>query len=246
MFARISNAVSLPSLENAFAGQEISSDVGYSCRYAGPQPLVEQIQSLASAFGLDPVLALAYAANLPPLPDGAEAWFAVVNDDLPVDRHRSAAARVLQKLTQLGIYGPYTESDTVGLETVPRTNYKFGTVDDQQGWSQILIVAAQLGRRHAGRSVNRAEALLTESEYGLTVAQVGSIVLNHPGLVHGRMALDLVCLGDACPSRVVANTPSVPNIGLSGCSDGEMMAYSIHSRDRVNATVAAVTGFVPA
>jgi hypothetical protein len=129
---------------------------------------------------------------------------------------------------------------------VDRTVRLHKAVIDQQGYSDILIVAAQLGARHSGRSANRAEALLTDSEYGLTVAQVGSIVLNHPGLVHGRMALDLVCIGDACPSRVVANTPSVPNIGLSGSSDGEMMAYTIHARDRVNATVAAVTGFVPA
>ena len=245
MFGRKNNQV-VPSLENAFEGQETSSAVGYSCQYEGPRPIVEQIQALAEAFGLDPSKALAYAAKLPPLPEGAEGWFAVINDLCEGETHQQVAAKVLQKLTEKKIYGPWTVSDTFGLALTLKTYAFFDGLVDRQQRSDIIVVAAQLGARHAGRSANRAEAMMIESEYGLTVAQVGSIVLNHPGLVHGRQALDLVCLGDTCPSRVLADTPSVPNMGLSSAIPKEKMAYTIHSRDRFNATVAAVTGFVPA
>lgn len=245
MFEHKKNGRIIQTVESGFEGQEVESHVGYSHLYLGPRPIVEQIQTLAEAFKLNPKLALAYVADLPLLPEGAEGWFAVVNDLRADEIHQQVAAKVLKKLTEKGIYGPWTESDTTGLAFTLKTYAFFDGLADRQQRSDIIVIPAQLGKRHAGRSAYRAEAKLDDREFGLTVAHVGSIVLNHPDLVHGRAALDLMCLGDECPSRVLKDTPSVPSMGLSGWSCGDRMAYTIHARARFNATTAAVTGFVP-
>ena len=60
----------------------------------------------------------------------------------------------------------------------------------------ILIVAAQLGVRHRGRSVRRAREVFVANEFGLGSFAVGSIVLTHPERLVRWEELDMDCPGD--------------------------------------------------
>jgi hypothetical protein len=61
-----------------------------------------------------------------------------------------------------------------------RTVEMFQTLADQQKNHDILVVAAQFGLRHKGRSVRRARELFQANEFGLDAFAVGCMLLTHP------------------------------------------------------------------
>src|SRR3990167_7425135 len=65
------------------------------------------------------------------------------------------------------------------LRVHARTAHALDLIAETQK-GDILIVAAQLGMRHRGKSVRRAREVFVGSEFGLGSLAVGSIVLTHP------------------------------------------------------------------
>lgn len=212
-FAEAIRLAVVASLENLsvadkYKGEEVRVAYGYPKEYKGPKPIEEQIKAIAEIFNLDPAEALEYAKNLPALPSGAEGWFAVPSVDAVANKHfpevtdsAEEYCKVLelvhQKLAKSRSFYNYRdgEIDTDHVRVSTRTLEAMQKiVEEQKG--DILIIAAQLGKRHGGRSVRRAREVFVSNEYGLTSVAVGSIALVHPERFVRWEELDMDCAGD--------------------------------------------------
>jgi len=195
-------------LRNQFASEEVRAAYGYPKEYKGPKSTADQIKAIAEIFGLDPALALEYAKKLPVLPDGAEGWFAIPSVDAlvqkhfpevtdPAEKYCRALQLVHQKIAESRSFKNWRDGqiDTAHIKVSARTLEKMNQVAQQQK-GDILIIAAQLGKRHGGRSVRRTREVFVVNEYGLTSVAGGSIVLVHPERLVRWEELDMDMAGD--------------------------------------------------
>lgn len=187
--------------EAAYNQEEVDSDCVYSDKYQGPRPIEEQILALAKIFNLDPSCALELAKHLPALPDGAKGWFAILEwEDLALF-YGEAVKKVFAAIKlQRNFYNH--RLDELGAEYLRPHAHTVRMLGKIRAWQNppigggILIVPAQLGRRHRGRSVRRARAVFARREFGLGAVAVGSILLTHPELETRWEHLHIDCAGD--------------------------------------------------
>ena len=199
------------SVSNQFADEKVRSSYTYPKEYKGPKPVADQIKTLAKIFGLDPSHAIEFAKNLPALPEGAEGWFAIPSVDAlakkrfpevtdPAQKYCQAVQLVHVKIAasrSFCNYCNYCEGQITPaqLRVHARTAHALDFIAETQK-SDILIVAAQLGMRHRGKSVRRAREVFVANEFGLGSLAVGSIVLTHPERLVRWEELDMDCSGD--------------------------------------------------
>ena len=196
------------SQSDRYADEEVRSSYTYPKEYKGPKPIADQIKAVAAIFDLDPTQALEYAKNLPALPEGAEGWFAVPSVDAiaakhfpevtdPADKYCRAVQLVHTKISESRSFYNYRDGQITPaqLRVSARTAHALDLVAEKQP-GDILIIAAQLGMRHRGRSVRRAREVFVQDEFGLTSLAVGSIVLVHPERLVRWEELDMDCSGD--------------------------------------------------
>ncbi len=167
---------------------------GYRCN-----PIGEQIQALATMFDLDPAQALTHAKTLPEeLPEGAEGWFAYVKPSALSPSYGETLERVL---TLIGESRPLQRNGFDGaivdqcVRQSKRTNAMLTQLTSRQK-GDIIIIPAQLGLHHRGKSIRRAEETFTANEFGLTALIVGCIALTHPERFAWVGELDIDCAGD--------------------------------------------------
>jgi hypothetical protein len=203
----------------------------YPKEYGGPKPINEQITATAKIYGLDPSQAFTYAANLPKLPLGAEGWFAVPSlhglakkyffgtDDY-AEKYCRSCQLILDKLEESRPVKNYffEQFDRLNLRIHLSALMQWELFNPQKG--DILIIAAQLGLRYAGRSPYsaRIDCFFSDSrdETVLGLLAVGSILLIHPERFVGGKELAIICAGD----DILLNR--VPNFG----SAGDLVFYS--------------------
>ena len=191
-----------------FKDEEVRAAYGYPKEYKGPKPIEQQIKAIAEIFGLDPAQTLEYAKKLPVLPEGAEGWFAIPSVDAlaqkhfpevtdSVEKYCRALQLVHQKIAESRSFTNWRNGqiDTAHIKVSLRTQEMMQKIAEQQK-GDILIIAAQLGKRHGGRSVRRAREVFVVNEYGLTSVAIGSIVLVHPERLVRWEELDMDCSGD--------------------------------------------------
>jgi len=201
---------------NKYKDEEVRAAYGYPKEYKGPKPIEQQIKAIAEIYGLDPASALEYAKKLPVLPEGAEGWFAIPSVDAlaqkhfpevidPAEKYCRALQLVHQKIAESRSFYNYRDGqiDTAHIKVSARTLEKMNQIAAQQkgdpstgSGPSILIIAAQLGKRHGGRSVRRAREVFTANEYGLTSVAGSSIVLVHPERLVRWEELDMDMAGD--------------------------------------------------
>ena len=184
------------SVSARYADEVVASSYVYPSGYA-PKPLSEQIQTLATLFGLDPAKALAYAENLPELPQGAESWFAVVKDGALGESHGQALERVLEAIGQKRKFYNYREGELSDqhIRLSERTKDALERLSGEQE-GDILVIPAQHGLRHRGKSIRRARETFVANEFGLDSVSVGCIALTHPERFQKSEELDIDCAGD--------------------------------------------------
>ncbi|MBI2097980.1 MAG: hypothetical protein HYT46_03580 [Candidatus Vogelbacteria bacterium] len=202
---------------NQYANEEVRSTYTYPKEYKGPKPIADQIKAIAKIFDLDPSQALEFVKNLPALPEGAEGWFAIpsvaalakkhfpeVTD--PAEKYCQAVQLVHAKVAVSRSFYNYREGQIVPaqLRVHARTAHALDLIAETQEASDILIVAAQIGIRHRGKSVRRARAVFVANEFGLGSLAVGSIVLTHPERLVRWEELDMDCAGDEFDDPVSA------------------------------------------
>ena len=193
---------------NRYKDEEVRVVYGYPKEYKGPKHIADQIKAIAEIFGLDPASAFEYAKKLPALPEGAEGWFAIPSVDAlaakyfpevidPAEKYCLALQLVLQKIAESRSFTNWRNGqiDTAHIKVSLRTQEMMQKIAEQQK-GDILIIAAQLGKRHGGRSVRRAREVFVANEYGLTSVAGGSIVLVHPERLVRWEELDMDMAGD--------------------------------------------------
>jgi len=196
------------SATNQYESEVVSSNYTYPTEYKGPKPIAEQVQTIATMFGLDPRHALEKARNLPRLPLGAEGWFAIPKVSAVVRKKRRSTMDkaeqycegvmlVLKKLADSRSFTNYRNREIVPS----KLRQHACTIDfleqleaNQQGG--ILIIAAQYGIRHRGKSVRRARETFASNEFGLGAFAVGCMALVHPERYVRFEELDTYCAGD--------------------------------------------------
>lgn len=196
------------SMSDRYADEEVCSSYTYPKEYKGPKPINDQIKAIAEIFGLDPSHALEYAKNLPQLPEGAEGRFAIPSVDALAKKHFPGVINLVQKYcravqlvhTKIAAsrkFYNYREGKITPaqLRVHARTAHALDLIAETQK-GDILIIAAQLGMRHRGKSVRRAREVFVANEFGLTILAVGSIVLTHPERLVRSAELDMDCSGD--------------------------------------------------
>ncbi len=77
-----------------------------------------------------------------------------------------------------------------------KTAKMFQKLGDEQKDHDILVVPAQFGLRHKGRSVRRAREVFAANEFGLGAFAIGIMVLTHPERLVQWEQLHVDCTGD--------------------------------------------------
>ncbi|MBU4285160.1 hypothetical protein KKF60_02275 [Patescibacteria group bacterium] len=172
------------SASNQFADEEVCSNRTYPKEYKGPKPIADQIKAIAKIFNLNPSQTLEFAKSLSELPDGAEGWFAIPRWQSVAKTYNEAVQKVLDliKRQRKGNFYNYRggEIGETYLRQHERTAKKLQMLGDQQTGFDILVVAAQFGFRHRGRSVRRTHEVFMANEFGLGAFKAGCMLLTHP------------------------------------------------------------------
>ncbi len=241
------------SQSNQYANEEVRSSYTYPKEYKGPKPINDQIKAIAKIFGLDPSHALEFAKTLPELPNGAEGWFAIPSVDALAAKHFPEVTDPIQKYCQAvqlvhakiadsprSFYN-YREGQITPaqLRVHARTAHALDLIAETQK-GDILIVAAQLGMRHRGKSVRRAREVFVANEFGLGSLAVGFIVLTHPERLVRWEELDMDCSGDEFSPEAGGGFSKSPYF-LFGDGGVRFDAYFV---DRRNAYFGSVSGFL--
>jgi hypothetical protein len=205
------------SVSNQYANEEVRSSYTYPKEYKGPKPIADQIKALAKIFDLDPSHAFEFAKSLPAFPEGAEGWFAIPSIDAlakkhfpevtdPAEMYCHAVQLVHSEIAASRLFYNCCEGQITPaqLRLSDHTAHAIDKIAATQP-GDILIVAAQLGFRHRGKSVRLAREVFMEGEFGLGSLAVGSIILTHHERLVRWRELNINCSGDEFSSEADGN-----------------------------------------
>jgi hypothetical protein len=186
------------SVPDRYKDEEVKSNYGYLSGYKKPKGITEQISILRQLF---PCLGNACEKlALREVPKNAEGWFAIPKWQSLAPTYGEAVELVLEKLheTRSGAFYNYRE-DELGPDQLRQqalTACVFQKLAEEQNGYDILVVAAQFGLRHRGRSVLRVREILPGNEFGLGAFAVGIMLLTHPERLTHCDDLWIDCAGD--------------------------------------------------
>jgi hypothetical protein len=189
------------STNDKYKDEEVESTYGYLSGYE-PKQLADQVTRLKELY---PQLEGAEVADPGELPKGAEGWFAIPNiwkDNSPVPgTYNDNVVRVLDLIKQDrdGAFYNYRDGQLgpKHLRQSARTEATMRKLSEEQGHPDILVIAAQFGLTHRGRSVRRArEVMVDQGQYGLGSFAVGVMLLTHPERLQRYDDLWIDCAGD--------------------------------------------------
>ena len=197
------------SVTDKFKNEEVPSKYGYLSGYK-PKGLTEQANRLRELFPGLGFANLDYQKKVESgeikLPTGAEGWFAIPNwkknEKLFGATYSAAVLVVLEAIRKdrNNRFQNYRENqiDEAHLRQSVRSEKFWQVLAEAQGNPDILIVPAQFGKRHAGRSVRRAIEVMDDNgnEFGPGAFAVGIMLLTHPERLQHYDDLWIDCAGD--------------------------------------------------
>lgn len=182
---------------NQFADEEVESSYDYLSGYK-PGGITDQTNRLRELFP-----GIGYADEKlveAELPSNAEGWFAIPRWEKIAPTYGEAVQKVLDliKQTRDGKFQNYREGklDVQYLRQHVKTARIFQTIGEEQKDHDILIVPAQFGLNHRGKSVRRAREVMSTSEFGLGAFAIGIMLLTHPERLQDYNDLWIDCAGD--------------------------------------------------
>ncbi len=177
-----------------------------------------------------------------PLPEGAEAWFAIPRWQALAGTYNEAVEKVGAAMAAkrkfsnriMGRLGP------TYLRQSERSKLAEKILYDQQQGCDILVVAAQAGMLHRGCSARRTRVALAGNEFGLGVFAFGSMLLTHPERLSSGETLMVDCGGDEYSVRGDYTFDRVPlfDYDISG------IEFSVFYEDRARNLWGTPTGFL--
>ena len=226
-----------------YRNEEVESTRGYPANYQ-VKPICEQLFALSKYFpDWDTAGTLAYAKTLGSLPKGAEGWFAIPKYERTVSvPYSQAVEKVLGALAsqrqfynwQAGKLGEkyLRQSDLTKDIILKKLAYQTG---------DFYIVAAQFGKRHAGKSVRRAREVFEPNEFGLRSFDVACMLLSHPERFQSSEDLFIDCPGDEYDLGADGRFLSAPCFGWR---DG-VVGFRAFWCDSAHAHYGSASGFLP-
>jgi hypothetical protein len=185
------------SVSNQFVDEEVEFEYGYLSGYQ-PKGIADQVARLKELFPELGTADVELASQ--PLPPNAEGCFAIPRWEKISETYNEAVERVLAKISETRDGQFYNwrkgELSPNRLRQHERTVTMFKKLGDQQTVHDILIVPAQFGLRHRGRSVRRTREVFNASEIGLGAFAVGIMLLTHPERLQYYYDLYIDCAGD--------------------------------------------------
>ena len=193
--ARIVTGIKELSVSNQFADEEVQSSYAYPKGYK-VKGITEQTNILRQLF---PGIGFADEKLAEqPLPPNAEGWFAIPKWQTLAPTYGEAVEKVLAMIASKRKFYNYRDGQ-LGAEYLrqhAKTVKMFQKLGDEQKDHDILVVPAQFGLRHKGRSVRRAREVFTANEFGLGAFAVGIMLLTHPEREVQWEQLHVDCAGD--------------------------------------------------
>ena len=186
------------SVSDKFKNEEVASNYGYLSGYRKPKSITEQCNILRQIF---PGVGFADEKLAErAVPANAEGWFAIPKWQTIAPTYSEAVQKVLDavKKARNGKFHNYRDGQINGerLRQSAKTAAVFQKLGDEQKDHDILVVAAQFGIRHRGRSVRRAREVFSQNEMGLGAFAVGIMILTHAERLQHYDDLWIDCAGD--------------------------------------------------
>lgn len=185
------------SVSDKFKDEEVESSYGYLSGYK-PKGITEQSNRLRELFP-----GIGYADEKlaeGALPPNSEGWFAIPRWEKIAPTYAEAVQKVLDmiKKTRNGKFYNWREGQIIEarLRQSVKTTAVFQKLGDEQKDHDILVVPAQFGIRHRGRSVRRAREVFASNEFGLGAFAIGIMILTHPERLQHYDDLWIDCAGD--------------------------------------------------
>lgn len=193
--ARIITGIKELSVSNQFADEEVESSYAYPKGYK-VKGITEQTNILRQLF---PGIGFADEKIAEqPLPVNAEGWFAIPKWQTLAPTYGEAVQKVLAMIASKRKFYNYRDGQ-LGAEYLrqhAKTAKMFQKLGDEQKDYDILVVPAQFGLRHRGRSVRRAREVFQANEFGLGAFAIGIMLLTHPEREVQWEQLHVDCAGD--------------------------------------------------
>ncbi len=189
-----------------YAEQVVNSQFHYLSGYRKARPINEQIEILERydwgrevVFPLNP---LQQQLLTNPAPEGSEGYFAVVTDSTMFECSQSdhqvdQSEPVIRVLVALHKHYKHiaTKQDDSELKSSSYRRSHASAMKLKQLWelqgkpSGIMLIPAQLGASHAGKSVLRARVVMRGSEFPLDAYEVLQMVLTHENRIRNYQDL---------------------------------------------------------
>lgn len=192
------NQLRYRAVTNQYADEEVESSYRYLSGYS-PKNVVVQLGCLQHLF---PDLGFPQPSitMTQQLPEGAEGWFAIPRWEKIAPTYGEAVQKVLDLIKQArgGRFYNYRENQ-LGPEYLRQHEHSLDMwkqIGEAQTGRDILVVPAQFGLRHRGRSVRRAREVFGANEFGLGAYAVGIMLLTHPERLQQLNDLWIDCAGD--------------------------------------------------
>lgn len=176
----------------------VASTYGYLSGYEKPKGITEQTNILRQL-----ISGVGYADEKiarQEVPEGAEGWFAIPDWRKVAPTYGEAVQKVLDliKRQRDGRFYNYREGQLGSdhLRESDKTAQAFQQIAEAQKGHDIMIVAAQFGIRHRGRSVRRVREVMNSREFGLGAFAIGIMLLTHSERLKNYDDLWIDCAGD--------------------------------------------------
>ena len=230
------------SVSDKFKDEEVKSSYGYLSGYK-PKGITEQTNILRQLF---PGVGFADEKLAErPVPSGAEGWFAIPKWQTIAPTYGEAVEKVLAKIseTRKGKFKNWREGELGPdrLKQSARAEKMFQTLGDEQKDHDILVVPAQFGLRHKGRSVRRAREVFAANEFGLGAFAIGIMLLTHPEREVQWEQLHVDCAGDEFAPEADGGFSGAPLFRFVD----DRVGFNAGWFDRANGCYGSASAFLP-
>jgi len=236
---RVVEIVQRHTTSDKFKDEEVGSDRVYPPTYR-VRPLEAQVTELRKLF---PGLGSCHERlGRKPLPEGAEAWFAIPRWQAVAPTYCEAVERMVEVLSTRRKFS----NRIIGkmgdkfLRPCERSKLAQKILCDQQEGNDILVVGAQAGMLHRGSSARRTRVTMAGNEYALGVFAIGCLLLTHPERLSTGETLMIDCGGDEYSVRGDYTFDRVPLFDY----DMAGIEFSIFYEDRARNLWGTPTAFL--
>ena len=230
------------SVTDKYKGEEVKSTKVYPSGFK-VKSIAEQIKLLCDLLGMNGVqIGGMQALSEQPLPQHAEGYYAIPRWQAIAPTYGEALDKVLAAIAKQRKFQNYRQGQT-GPDSIRQTQRSisfFEKLAAEQPDRDILVVPAQFGMRHRGRSVRRAREVFMANEFGLGAFAVACMILTHPERFTKYEDLCVDCSGDEASPGADGDFSLAPSFFWD---DGEVEFYFFWT-DSAYDYFGTVSGFV--